>query len=177
MTRFLKRLRKRVVDKQKRAWREATAVLGHRLPAEWLKGLPTFRYVLVLEAHKDGTPHAHLLIYEAKPGLVTKRDIERCWRPRGHVQAKLARAPRDAVAPAACAAAYLTKYITKLDDRVRASQRLGSTPERGRTLLEHSEACNSSAERLGWRLGADQANDATTTHDDATNVGRLEAVS
>lgn len=72
-------------------------------------------YILVTEAHKDGTPHFHLLIHE-KQGSITKVDIQGQW-PFGFSTVKLADKSR---------AFYVTKYVTKsTQTRVRASLHYG----------------------------------------------------
>lgn len=72
-------------------------------------------YILVTEAHKDGSPHFHLLIHE-KQGSIAKLDIQGQW-PYGFSKVVLADKSR---------AYYVTKYVTKNSlARVRASLRYG----------------------------------------------------
>lgn len=76
-----------------------------------------FRYVLVMEAHKDGYPHVHLLLHEVGP-QIPKRELQKHWK-HGFSNWKLA--DKDARA-----AHYVTKYLAKdMRTRVRASQRYG----------------------------------------------------
>lgn len=73
-------------------------------------------YILVTEAHKDGSPHFHLLIHE-KQGLATKVQIQGQW-PYGFSKVVLADKSR---------AYYVTKYVTKNTlTRVRASLNYGA---------------------------------------------------
>lgn len=73
-------------------------------------------YILVTEAHKDGTPHFHLLIHE-KQATITKVEIQGQW-PYGFSKVVLADKSR---------AYYVTKYVTKNSlARVRASLNYGA---------------------------------------------------
>lgn len=91
VTRFLKRLRK--------------------------QSLARFRYLLVWEHHKDGFPHAHLLIHE-RSGSLTKRLVQDQWK-LGFSNCKLVGAAEGGFHKAA---AYTCKYISKsMLARVRAS--------------------------------------------------------
>lgn len=76
------------------------------------------RYLLVVERHKSGYPHYHLLIHEH--GVkVTYRQLAAEWK-LGFTQFKLIADDR--------AAAYVAKYLSKSNDgRVRASIRYGET--------------------------------------------------
>lgn len=78
-----------------------------------------FRYLQVVEAHKDGFPHYHLLIHEMANGAISKRELQGAWRG-GFSQAKLVNT-LDAKATG-----YVCKYLSKsAATRVRASQRYG----------------------------------------------------
>lgn len=68
-----------------------------------------FRYLAVVEYHKDGFPHIHALVHCAD--TMTYRAVAGDW-PHGFAHAKLA---NDS------AAAYVTKYVTKDLTRLRAS--------------------------------------------------------
>lgn len=83
---------------------------------KWLKRLRSggaeFVYLQVVEAHKSGLPHVHLLIHEKSP--VRYRDLTEQWK-LGFSHAKLVEGPS--------AARYVTKYLVKsVLARVRASQ-------------------------------------------------------
>lgn len=74
-----------------------------------------FRYLCVVEAHKSGLPHYHILLHQY--GELSWRDLDRAW-PWGHSKWNLVESAR--------AAAYATKYLSKSDRaRVRASVRYG----------------------------------------------------
>lgn len=76
-----------------------------------------FNYLMVVEAHKSGLPHVHLLIHELQD--TTYRLVTEEWH-LGFSHAKLVDGP--------VAARYVTKYLVKsVLARVRASQRYGST--------------------------------------------------
>lgn len=96
ITRFLKRLRKNA-------------------------GVP-IRYLLVLERHKSGDPHYHLLLHEPVPGRELRhRHIKDAWR-WGFSQARLVADDHPEKA-----SSYVAKYISKtLSNRVRASRGYGS---------------------------------------------------
>jgi len=69
------------------------------------------RYLMVLEEHKDGFPHIHVLIHEMMTPI-SKRDLESCW-PYGFTKFKLSDEN---------ASWYVTKYLFKSNlARVRAS--------------------------------------------------------
>lgn len=76
------------------------------------------RYLLVVEPHKSGLPHWHLLIHEyGEP--ISKRTLEAQWRS-GFSHWRLV----EDAAPAT--AFYVSKYLTKSSDaRVRSSGRYG----------------------------------------------------
>lgn len=75
-----------------------------------------YRYLLVCEAHKDGTPHFHLLLHEID--TFRKRELHAAWRC-GFSQFKLVSEERNA-------ALYACKYLNKHAlSRVRASIRYG----------------------------------------------------
>lgn len=81
-----------------------------------------FRYLLVVEEHKDGFPHCHLLIHERRLGDLTKRRIETNWTA-GVSGAKVV-GGEDGEAHKA--AAYTCKYIAKSAlSRIRASDQYG----------------------------------------------------
>lgn len=75
-----------------------------------------FRYILVMEAHKSGLPHYHMLLHESSPIGVRHRTLQSQWT-LGFSAWKLADKR---------AAFYVTKYLTKsLMARVRASKNYG----------------------------------------------------
>lgn len=92
----------------------------------WMKRVrkdtgPGVRYVSVIELHKDGTPHGHLLVHEAREGQVLHRNLTDQWT-YGFSNAKL-------VEDGPIAARYVAKYLAKSPiSRVRASVGYGQTP-------------------------------------------------
>jgi len=75
-----------------------------------------FRYLYVMEAHKDGYPHVHMLIHEVS-AQIPKRALGAQW-PHGFSSFKLVDDPR--------AASYVTKYLVKdMRSKIRASQGYG----------------------------------------------------
>lgn len=102
--------------------------LGKTLQEEvtkWLKRVrknakARFRYILVVEKHKDGFPHFHLLLHETGADRVPKKILENAWRI-GFSQFRL-------VDSKSSAPWYVCKYLTKSSlMRVRASQHYGPT--------------------------------------------------
>lgn len=84
----------------------------------------SFRYLLVWEEHKDGFPHAHVLLHEEAGQTVTKRRVQREWKS-GFSSCRLvvSQSPDDIHK----SAAYVCKYIAKsMLSRVRSSLRYGS---------------------------------------------------
>lgn len=91
----------------------------------------TLRSLLVVEKHKSGIPHFHMLVHEPFPTqTVGERTLRTQWkytptwsktsRPIGHTKWKLADAR---------SAAYVCKYIAKCSEaRIRASLHYGSPP-------------------------------------------------
>lgn len=77
------------------------------------------RYMAVFEAHKDGTPHAHVLIHEYGGGT-REREIRRSWGEFGFAEGHLAKGDSPSHI-----AWYCVKYLTKDTHRVRASIRYG----------------------------------------------------
>lgn len=92
----------------------------------WMKRVrkntgPGVRYVSVIELHKDGTPHGHLLVHEARENQVLHRHLTDEWT-YGFSNAKL-------VEDGPVAARYVAKYLAKSPiTRVRASVGYGQTP-------------------------------------------------
>lgn len=92
----------------------------------WIKRVrkhtgPGVRYLSVIEKHKDGTPHGHLLVHEARDGQVRHRTLTDEWT-YGFSNAKL-------VEEGPVAARYVSKYLAKDPiSRVRASVGYGQTP-------------------------------------------------
>jgi len=100
-----------------------------------------FRYVMVAEPHKNGTPHFHVMFHEtgARIGLreIMKswyqveipEDLPRNWRPNsqaGWMKAKLV--AQDSETSIQRSSWYLCKYITKTaGTRMRVSFRYGKT--------------------------------------------------
>lgn len=80
-----------------------------------------FRYLLVVEPHKDGTPHWHILIHETGPPI-RKEALKDQWE-LGFTRWKLV--PTDDPRPAF----YVCKYLAKSKvARIRASFRYGRAP-------------------------------------------------
>lgn len=78
------------------------------------------RYFGVLEPHKSGDLHAHLLLFEAFSFGCHERDVRSSWQPRGHAQAKLLIDGENAIN-------YVAPYVAKSEQLfVRASKALGS---------------------------------------------------
>lgn len=91
----------------------------------WLKRVrisgARFSYLMVVEAHKTGLPHVHLLVHESNG--CTYRALTSAWR-LGFAHAKLVEGPK--------AALYVTKYLMKSAlARVRASLLYGKQPPQG----------------------------------------------
>ena len=78
-------------------------------------GVP-LRYLFVVEAHKDGFPHFHLLLHE-QDGPALKSVLDRAWRV-GFSQFRLVKGEG--------AAYYACKYLSKSAlARIRASEQYG----------------------------------------------------
>lgn len=83
-----------------------------------LSGVP-LRYLLVVEAHKDGFPHLHILLHEPTSAPVRKAMLESQWRS-GFSHWRLVDAGDER------AALYVCKYLSKdALTRIRASSRYG----------------------------------------------------
>ena len=100
---FLKRLRKGY---------------GKRLPGR-------FRYICVIEPHKDGHPHAHFLFHETEPHCLQERAFRHHWSRNGFAQAQLARGDGGVEAYIAKLGDYITKDASMF---VRASKYYGKGP-------------------------------------------------
>ena len=100
---FLKRLRKG---------------FGKKLPGR-------FRYLCVIEPHKDGHPHAHFLFHETEPYCLQERAFRHHWRRNGFAQAELARGGGGVEAYLAKLGDYITKDASMF---VRASTYYGRGP-------------------------------------------------
>jgi len=95
------------------------------LVTKWLKrvrketGVP-FRYLLVVEAHKSGDPHFHVLLHEQRAEEPLRKEVlQRQW---SHGFSKWNLVKDRATA------GYVTKYLSKdMMARVRASVRYGKT--------------------------------------------------
>lgn len=85
-------------------------------------GINALRFMLVMEPHKSGLPHYHILLHEqdaARP--ITKRVLEAEWARLGLSHWRLVR-----TGEARDVASYAAKYLTKTNvARVRASIRYG----------------------------------------------------
>lgn len=99
----------------------------------------TLRFLQVVEPHKDGLPHFHLLIHEHGGRATRKRIIRKAW-PHGITHAVLV---QD------CHIAYVAKYAAKrLSGRVRASLRYGARPD-----AEPQDTASASASAAGEGAG------------------------
>lgn len=97
-------------------------VIGKEI-TRWLKRVrkessARLRYMCVVEAHKSGLPHYHILVHEMSPlETVGERTLRRQWK-LGHSKFKLVEGP--------AVAGYVAKYLSKAAEaRVRASVRYG----------------------------------------------------
>lgn len=115
------------------AGRETTARLTDLVKQDMTKMLKRLRkaglkirYFAVMEHHKDGFPHLHMLLHEQVRGEVTHRILTNHW-PFGFVKCKLV----NLTLPdsASKVSRYVAKYMTKTADaRVRASLKYGQIP-------------------------------------------------
>lgn len=93
------------------------------LATKWLKRVRTqsgakFRYLLVVEEHKSGDPHFHILIHEWDVGYPVRKAVLKAQWSHGFSKWKLVDDPRTAD--------YVCKYVSKSPmARVRASVRYG----------------------------------------------------
>lgn len=110
--------------------REQRSVLlakhANKLVTLWMKRVredtgPGVRYVSVVERHKDGSPHCHLLVHEPVGTTVLHKTLTKNW-VWGFSNAKL-------VEDTEVSARYVAKYLAKDPiSRVRASVGYGQTP-------------------------------------------------
>lgn len=104
-------------------FRKRHAVVSAEI-TRWLKrvrknsGAP-LRYFLVVEAHKSGAPHYHVIVHESDPARPVRHAVlKKAWT-WGFSRFNLLHDKR--------AAAYATKYLAKSSlARVRASERYGT---------------------------------------------------
>lgn len=82
-----------------------------------------FRYVVAIERHKSGAPHAHLLLHEIKLPVRYKALSD-------HWSAGFSKFNLVAEGEESRAAHYVAKYLTKSYGRMLASSRYGKTPDR-----------------------------------------------
>lgn len=81
----------------------------------------SFRYLLVVEKHKDGFPHVHALLHEEVKDSLTFRMLNAAWHDGFSKPKLIPRLESDV------AAKYVTKYLMKSPlARVRASWRYGT---------------------------------------------------
>lgn len=76
----------------------------------------SFRYMYVIEPHKSGYAHMHMLLFETQ-GNIPKRHLKDQWK-LGFTRWRLC-------ANAAHAAAYCAKYLSKTEHKLVASLRFG----------------------------------------------------
>lgn len=82
-----------------------------------------FRYICVLEKHKTGLPHYHLLVHEMVEGSVKSDDLASKWELGIEYWRVVEEAEKKDTA------SYVCKYLSKANEaRVRASLRYGSPP-------------------------------------------------
>lgn len=86
--------------------REASKYVKRLRKGYGAKGRCGFRFLCVVEPHKDFHAHAHILYFETSNAPLTERLFRARWRGRGMAQTTL-------VNGAAAVAAYVSKYITK----------------------------------------------------------------
>lgn len=119
---------------------EEQFLLHHQQTAKevtlWLKRLRArssagFRYLLVLEHHKSGLPHYHVVLHERAEGAIRHAALKATWR-MGFLDAKLIADARQAT--------YACKYLTKSAlARVRASEHYGGHEYDSDYGLGHSD--------------------------------------
>lgn len=117
-------------------FRERVNSLGPEI-TRWLKRVrkvsgAKLRYLLVVEAHKSGLPHFHMLLHEVDPAKPVRASVIQGQWHLGFSQSKLVAQDDNR------AASYATKYLTKSSlTRCRASQGYGLT-EGNTTISDHS---------------------------------------
>ena len=86
-----------------------------------------FRYLAVIELHKNGLPHFHLLVHD-NDGTLQRRDIDNQWKA-GFTSSRLVKGDNEK------AIAYVCKYLCKdTEGRIKCSLnygRCGLLPKRG----------------------------------------------
>lgn len=110
-------------------FRDVVRMLNTRV-TRWLKRVreeseASLRYLLVVERHRDGSPHLHCLVHE-RPGSVpvSGRVLSRQWSELGFTQFRLVKAGPDQ--PPGRVAYYVCKYLAKDPlSRIRASLAYG----------------------------------------------------
>ena len=145
ITTWLKRVRKRCLEE----W----LLQGHgtfdKERDRWAIPDSAIRYLLVVEKHKSGAPHWHLLVHERYPELQIRYDwlklqprkprITEWWMPP-QIDARWDLGFSSFKLKPAKLAPYVTKYIAKsLLARVRASKRYGERTPSGNDLTPHNE--------------------------------------
>lgn len=87
------------------------------------KSAPGLRYFLVVEEHKSGLPHLHMLLHESvKP--VRWKDIDAAWHLGFHVSKLVGSSGTKWEG-----ANYVTKYLTKSASILRSSLRYGKSDD------------------------------------------------
>lgn len=81
------------------------------------------RYLVVIEPHRSGLPHYHLLVHEQDPKApLRKKQLVAEWSHMGFSKFLLAKTSKDC--------AYASKYLAKMKTtRVRASLQYGRSPD------------------------------------------------
>jgi hypothetical protein len=83
-----------------------------------VKGKRRLRFLCTVEPHKDGFPHAHLLIHEESFADANERVLRNKWWRMGQAKVRLVRNSQDA-------ALYVSKYVAKDAGIIRGSKLYG----------------------------------------------------
>lgn len=137
----------------------------------WLKRVrkesrTTFRYLLVVEPHKDGFPHFHMLLHETGTAVV-KRLLEAQW--------KYGFSKWNLIDPASIKEArYICKYIVKsAQTRLRASQHYGQLREElGTEALKLTRTVSEEINRLSQAKDREQSSSGEGGPSGGTERGR-----
>lgn len=111
-------------------YKEVSLYLKRVRKGVYKKPPPRLKFFCVIEKHKDGFPHAHLLIFEKSIDAPASEKLLRVrWWPNGFAQAKLV--GKGGGADGQKAIRYATKYLSKdASFVVRGSVKLGSSCQR-----------------------------------------------
>lgn len=110
------------VDRQRRVFRafygEVQRYLKRVREELRIKGRRRVRFLAVIEPHKDGFPHAHLIVHEESFADANERTLRHKWWMNGGAKVRLVRSSQDA-------ALYVAKYLAKGAVIVRGSLHYG----------------------------------------------------